>query len=103
MLVSGVAGTDASVLKYELGRPNAQATTLQAVRLGQVWSGKASQPASLGGDCGQWADHLGASASRQKQRSEPRGFSPAWCSPEWPQLGSGPAAVIRSSTMVKEP
>src|SRR5262249_42385397 len=50
MLVSGVAGTDASVLKYELGRPNAQATTLQAVRLGQVWSGKASQAASLGGD-----------------------------------------------------
>ena len=31
-------------------RPNAQSTTLQAVRLGQVWSGKGSQPAILGGD-----------------------------------------------------
>jgi hypothetical protein len=52
LLVSGVAagGMDASVLKYELVRPNAQATTLQAVRLGQVWSGKGSQPAILGGD-----------------------------------------------------
>ena len=52
LLVSGVAagGTDPSVLKYELVRPNAQSTTLQAVRLGQVWSGKGSQPAVLGGD-----------------------------------------------------
>ena len=52
LLVSGVAagGTDASVLKYEFVRPNAQSTTLQAVRLGQVWSGKTSQPAILGGD-----------------------------------------------------
>jgi len=52
VLVSGVAtgGADASVLKYEFVRPNAQATMLQAVRLGQVWSAKASQPASLGGD-----------------------------------------------------
>jgi len=52
LLVSGVAagGTNASVLKYELVRPNAQSTTLQAVRLGQVWSGKGSQPAILGGD-----------------------------------------------------
>jgi hypothetical protein len=52
LLVSGVAagGTDASVLKYEFVRPNAQSTMLQAVRLGQVWSGKASQAASLGGD-----------------------------------------------------
>src|SRR5262249_51392838 len=52
LLVSGVAagGTDASVLKYKLVRPNAQSTTLQAVRLGQVWSGKGSQPAILGGD-----------------------------------------------------
>ena len=42
LLVSGVAagGTDASVLKYDFVRPNAQSTTLQAVRLGQVWSGK---------------------------------------------------------------
>ena len=52
LLVSGVAagGSDASVLKYELVRPNAQSTTLQAVRLGQVWSGKGSQPPILGGD-----------------------------------------------------
>jgi FtsP/CotA-like multicopper oxidase with cupredoxin domain len=52
LLVSGIAsgGTDASVLKYDLVRPNAQASTLQAVRLGQVWSAKGSQPASLGGD-----------------------------------------------------
>jgi FtsP/CotA-like multicopper oxidase with cupredoxin domain len=52
LLVSGVAGaaTDASVLKFDLVRPSAQSTTLHAVRLGQVWAGKASQPASLGGD-----------------------------------------------------
>ena len=50
LLVSGVAagGTDASVLKYDFVRPNAQSTTLQAVRLGKVWSGKTSQPALLG-------------------------------------------------------
>jgi FtsP/CotA-like multicopper oxidase with cupredoxin domain len=52
LLVSGVAagGTDTSVLKYEFVRSTAQPTTLQAVRLGQVWSGKGSQPAILGGD-----------------------------------------------------
>ena len=52
LLVSGIASgtTDASVLKYEFVRPNAQSTTLEAVRLGQVWSGKASQPPILGGD-----------------------------------------------------
>jgi hypothetical protein len=52
LLVSGVAAGDtgASVLKYELIRQNAQSTQLQAVRLGQVWSGKGSQPAILGGD-----------------------------------------------------
>jgi FtsP/CotA-like multicopper oxidase with cupredoxin domain len=52
LLVSGVAagGTDASVLKYEFVRPNAQSTTLQAVRLGQVWSGRGSELAILGGD-----------------------------------------------------
>ena len=52
LLVSGIAagGNDASVLKYELVRPNAQSTRLEAVRLGQVWSGKGSQPAILGGD-----------------------------------------------------
>jgi hypothetical protein len=52
LLVSGVAtgGTDASVFKYEFVRPNAQSVTLQAVRVGQVWSGRASQPAILAGD-----------------------------------------------------
>jgi hypothetical protein len=52
LLVSGVAagGTDVSVFKYELVRPNVQSTTLQPVRLGQVWSGKGSRPAILGGD-----------------------------------------------------
>jgi FtsP/CotA-like multicopper oxidase with cupredoxin domain len=52
LLVSGIAagGTDASVVKYDFVRPNAQSTTLQAVRLGQVWSGRGSQPAILGGD-----------------------------------------------------
>jgi Multicopper oxidase/FG-GAP-like repeat len=52
LLVSGVApgGTDASVLKYEFVRPSPDSTTLQPVRLGQVWSGKASGPAILGGD-----------------------------------------------------
>jgi FtsP/CotA-like multicopper oxidase with cupredoxin domain len=52
LLASGVApgATDASVIKYDFSRPNLQFTTLQPVRLGQVWSGKASQPATLGGD-----------------------------------------------------
>ena len=52
LLVSGVAagGTDASVFKYDFVRPNAQSRTLQAMRLGQVWSGKESQPPMLGGD-----------------------------------------------------
>jgi hypothetical protein len=52
LLVSGVApgSGDTSVLKYDFVRPNAQATTLEAVRLGQVWSGKASAPPALGGD-----------------------------------------------------
>jgi hypothetical protein len=52
LLVSGIpaGSTDASVVKYDLVRPNAQATTLQAVRLGQVWSAKGSPPAMLGGD-----------------------------------------------------
>jgi FtsP/CotA-like multicopper oxidase with cupredoxin domain len=51
LLVSGVApgGTDASVIKYDFARPSAQSTTLEAVRLGQVWSGKGSPPV-LGGD-----------------------------------------------------
>jgi FtsP/CotA-like multicopper oxidase with cupredoxin domain len=52
LLVSGVApgDTETSVVKYDLVRPNAQATTLDAVRLGKVWSGKASLPPMLGGD-----------------------------------------------------
>lgn len=52
LLVSGVesGGADGSVVKYDLVRPAAQATTLQGVRLGQVWIGKASQPVFLGGD-----------------------------------------------------
>jgi FtsP/CotA-like multicopper oxidase with cupredoxin domain len=52
LLVSGVAtgGTEASVVKYEFVRPGPASTTLQAVRVGQVWSGKGSQPAILGGD-----------------------------------------------------
>ena len=52
LLVSGVApgATDTSVLKYDFVRPNAQATTLEAVRLAQVWSGRASAPPALGGD-----------------------------------------------------
>jgi len=52
LLVSGggAAGADASVVKYDMVRPNAQATKLQPVRIAQVWSGKASQPAVLGGD-----------------------------------------------------
>ena len=52
LLVSGVGheATDASVTKYDLARPNPQSTTLQAVRLGEVWSGKASSLPILGGD-----------------------------------------------------
>jgi hypothetical protein len=52
LLVSGVApgDTEASVVKYDLVRPNAQSTTLEAVRLGKVWSGRAPLPPTLGGD-----------------------------------------------------
>jgi hypothetical protein len=52
LLVSGIAPgeTDASVVKYDLVRPNAQATTLQPTRLEEVWSGKASSVPILGGD-----------------------------------------------------
>jgi FtsP/CotA-like multicopper oxidase with cupredoxin domain len=51
LLVSGVVAgvVDASVSKYEFVRPNPQATKLQPVRLGQVWSGKGSRPPTLGG------------------------------------------------------
>ena len=52
LLVSGVqsGGADGSVVKYDLVRPTAEATMLQPVRIGQVWTGKTSQPAFLGGD-----------------------------------------------------
>jgi hypothetical protein len=52
LLVSGVGHgeTDTSVVKYDLVRPNTQATTLQAKRLGEVWTGKASSVPILGGD-----------------------------------------------------
>jgi hypothetical protein len=52
LLVSGTAAgkTDASVTKFDLARPNAQSTTLEAARLGEVWSGKASSLPILGGD-----------------------------------------------------
>ena len=52
LLVSTIApgGTDANVIKYDLVRPTPQATSLQAVRLGQIWSGKAAQAAMLGGN-----------------------------------------------------
>ena len=43
-------GRSASVVRYEFARPNAQATTLQARRLGEVFSAAGSQPAMLGGD-----------------------------------------------------
>lgn len=52
LLISGVASgeAEASVVKFDLVRPNAQSPTLEAVRLGKVWSGKASLPPALGGD-----------------------------------------------------
>ena len=59
LLVSGVAagGSEASVLKYDFVRPNAQSTTLQAVRVGKVWSGKTSQPPLLGSKHGPAEGH----------------------------------------------
>jgi hypothetical protein len=52
LLVSGLpaGGTDASVLKYDFVRSTLRSTTLEPVRVGQVWSGKGSQPAIVGGD-----------------------------------------------------
>ncbi len=52
LLASGCVqgNTQSRVLKYDFVRPNAQATTLEPVRLGEVWSGRASSPATLGGD-----------------------------------------------------
>ena len=53
LLVSGVASGGADAQRPEIrirqGRTHRR-RRLQAVRLGQVWSGKASQPAFLGGD-----------------------------------------------------
>jgi hypothetical protein len=51
-LISGVASgeTEAGAVKFDLLRPNAQSTTLEAVRLGKVWSGKASLTPAPGGD-----------------------------------------------------
>jgi FtsP/CotA-like multicopper oxidase with cupredoxin domain len=51
LLVSGIASgnTKATVLKYDFVRPTAQATTLEPVRLAEVWSGSASSPATIGG------------------------------------------------------
>ncbi len=51
LLVSGCVhgNNQASVLKYDFTRPNATATTLQPVRVAEVWSGDASSPAALGG------------------------------------------------------
>ena len=50
LLVSGVRGRSASVVRYEFARPNAQATVLQARRLGEVFSAAGSRPVMLGGD-----------------------------------------------------
>lgn len=51
LLVSG--STDgkikASVLKYDFIRPTPEARTLQPVRMGEVWSGNAPSPATIGG------------------------------------------------------
>lgn len=52
LLVSGVASGDskASVVKYDFVRPNAEATTLVAKRLGEVYSAVGSVATTLGGD-----------------------------------------------------
>lgn len=52
LLVSGSTHgqTQSSVLKYNFIRPNAQATTLEPVRIGEIWSGSSSAPATLGGN-----------------------------------------------------
>jgi FtsP/CotA-like multicopper oxidase with cupredoxin domain len=51
LVVSGsVDGkTKASVLKYDFVRPSPEARMLEPVRLGEVWSGRASAAAALGG------------------------------------------------------
>jgi hypothetical protein len=50
LLVSGVQGQSTSVVKYDFVRPEPQAKTLEARRLGEVFSAPGSQPAVLGGD-----------------------------------------------------
>lgn len=50
LLVSGVGADGPRVVKYELVRPGAEATTLEAVRLGEVASLAGPRPAMLGGD-----------------------------------------------------
>ncbi|MEP9379566.1 multicopper oxidase domain-containing protein [Aquabacter sp. CN5-332] len=52
LLVSGIASPSggARVLKYDFIRPDAEATTLKPVPLGEVFSGAGTQPVMLGGD-----------------------------------------------------
>ncbi len=52
LLASGMAADvgETSVLKYDLVRPTPQARTVEMRRLGQIYSGRSSQPALLGGD-----------------------------------------------------
>ncbi|HEY9677652.1 MAG TPA: multicopper oxidase domain-containing protein [Drouetiella sp.] len=52
LLVSGSVNgnTRSSVVKYDFVRAGDTATTLKPVRLGEVWSGTSSAPATLGGD-----------------------------------------------------
>jgi hypothetical protein len=52
LLVSGVSGQDKTtqVLKYQLVRPDAQATMLQPKKIGEVVSASGSLPNVLGGD-----------------------------------------------------
>ncbi|MBS1955992.1 MAG: multicopper oxidase domain-containing protein [Cyanobacteria bacterium SZAS-4] len=51
LLVSGStdANKKASVLKYDFIRPTPDARTLQPVKMGEVWSGNATSPATIGG------------------------------------------------------
>ena len=52
LLVSGCVNgsSKASVFKYDFNRPTPDARTLEAVRLGEVWTGSASSAAALGGN-----------------------------------------------------
>ena len=51
LLVSGStnAKSKASVIKYDFVRPTPEARTLQPVRMGEVWAGNATAPATIGG------------------------------------------------------